>query len=108
MLFISRSALQYGSSFNGSLLAQDYGSLLSGEASLAYSSSIRHSLDKRESSNKYFLAIKVPSMALDPVPAFAGMTYPCRDDGIVEFRFDFQFGVKMPDSCFCRSEAQPR
>nr|VFK33487.1 MAG: hypothetical protein BECKLPF1236C_GA0070990_102104 [Candidatus Kentron sp. LPFa] len=73
MLFISRSALQYGSSLNGSLLAQDCGSLLSGEASLAYDSSIRHSLDKRESSNKYFLAIKAPSMALDP-GFHAGMT----------------------------------
>ena len=29
-------------------------------------------------------------MALDPVSASAGMTYPCRDDGIVEFGFDFQ------------------
>nr|VFK20922.1 MAG: hypothetical protein BECKLPF1236A_GA0070988_102813 [Candidatus Kentron sp. LPFa]VFK34582.1 MAG: hypothetical protein BECKLPF1236C_GA0070990_102824 [Candidatus Kentron sp. LPFa] len=38
-------------------------------------------------------------MALDPVPASAGMTYPCRDDGIVEFEFDFQLGVKIPDSC---------
>nr|VFK62943.1 MAG: hypothetical protein BECKUNK1418G_GA0071005_102821 [Candidatus Kentron sp. UNK]VFK70668.1 MAG: hypothetical protein BECKUNK1418H_GA0071006_103521 [Candidatus Kentron sp. UNK] len=41
-------------------------------------------------------------MALDPVPASAGMTYPCRDDGIVEFGFgfDFQLGVKISDSCF--------
>nr|VFK09914.1 MAG: hypothetical protein BECKLPF1236A_GA0070988_1002912 [Candidatus Kentron sp. LPFa]VFK26171.1 MAG: hypothetical protein BECKLPF1236C_GA0070990_1003112 [Candidatus Kentron sp. LPFa] len=47
----------------------------------------------RESSNKYFLAIEAPSMALDPVPAFAGMTYPYRDDGIVEFGSDFQIGA---------------
>ena len=33
----------------------------------------RHSLDKRESSSKYFFAIKVPSMALDP-GFHAGMT----------------------------------
>nr|VFK66517.1 MAG: hypothetical protein BECKUNK1418G_GA0071005_109611 [Candidatus Kentron sp. UNK]VFK71868.1 MAG: hypothetical protein BECKUNK1418H_GA0071006_108511 [Candidatus Kentron sp. UNK] len=39
-------------------------------------------------------------MALDPVPDIDGMTYPCRDDGIVEFRFDFQIGAKIPDSCF--------
>ena len=32
-------------------------------------------------------------MALDPVPAFAGMTYPYRDDGIVKFGFDFQIGA---------------
>nr|VFK65579.1 MAG: hypothetical protein BECKUNK1418G_GA0071005_106531 [Candidatus Kentron sp. UNK]VFK71537.1 MAG: hypothetical protein BECKUNK1418H_GA0071006_107031 [Candidatus Kentron sp. UNK] len=38
-------------------------------------------------------------MALDPVPGINGMTYPCRDDGIVEFEFDFQLGVKIPDSC---------
>nr|VFK62135.1 MAG: hypothetical protein BECKUNK1418G_GA0071005_102213 [Candidatus Kentron sp. UNK] len=38
-------------------------------------------------------------MALDPVPGLNGMTYPCRDDGIVEFGFDFQLGVKIPDSC---------
>nr|VFK14123.1 MAG: hypothetical protein BECKLPF1236B_GA0070989_105712 [Candidatus Kentron sp. LPFa] len=39
-------------------------------------------------------------MALYPIPTSAGMTYPCRDDGIVEFGFDFQFGVKISDSCF--------
>ena len=39
-------------------------------------------------------------MALDPVPASAEMTYPCRDDEIVEFGFDFQLGVKISDSCF--------
>nr|VFK15680.1 MAG: hypothetical protein BECKLPF1236B_GA0070989_10828 [Candidatus Kentron sp. LPFa] len=38
-------------------------------------------------------------MALGPVSDIDGMTYPCRDDGIVEFGFDFQLGVKMPDSC---------
>nr|VFK60631.1 MAG: hypothetical protein BECKUNK1418G_GA0071005_101222 [Candidatus Kentron sp. UNK]VFK69857.1 MAG: hypothetical protein BECKUNK1418H_GA0071006_102020 [Candidatus Kentron sp. UNK] len=35
-LFIFRSALQMDQVFNGSLLAQDYGSLLSGEASLGH------------------------------------------------------------------------
>nr|VFK15976.1 MAG: hypothetical protein BECKLPF1236A_GA0070988_101373 [Candidatus Kentron sp. LPFa] len=35
------------------------------------------------------MIVKVPSMALDPVPASAGMTYPCRDDGIIEFWFGF-------------------
>ena len=29
-------------------------------------------------------------MALDPVPDINGMTYPCRDDGIFAFGFDFQ------------------
>nr|VFK66437.1 MAG: hypothetical protein BECKUNK1418G_GA0071005_10938 [Candidatus Kentron sp. UNK]VFK72026.1 MAG: hypothetical protein BECKUNK1418H_GA0071006_10928 [Candidatus Kentron sp. UNK] len=38
-------------------------------------------------------------MVLDPVPGINGMTYPCRDDGIVEFGFDFQLGVSRPDSC---------
>ena len=58
---------------------------------------------------KYFFAIKLPSMALDPVSASAGMTYPCRDDGIVEFWFGFQIGAsKIPNSCFYRSEAKPR
>nr|VFK70330.1 MAG: hypothetical protein BECKUNK1418H_GA0071006_10275 [Candidatus Kentron sp. UNK] len=28
-------------------------------------------------------------MALGSVPASGGMTYPCRDDGIVELGFDF-------------------
>nr|VFK60887.1 MAG: hypothetical protein BECKUNK1418G_GA0071005_101414 [Candidatus Kentron sp. UNK] len=32
-------------------------------------------------------------MALDTVPGINGMAYPCQDDGIVEFRFDFQVGV---------------
>ena len=32
-------------------------------------------------------------MALDPVPDINGMTYPYRDDGIVEFGFDFQIGA---------------
>nr|VFK22305.1 MAG: hypothetical protein BECKLPF1236A_GA0070988_103403 [Candidatus Kentron sp. LPFa]VFK35521.1 MAG: hypothetical protein BECKLPF1236C_GA0070990_103852 [Candidatus Kentron sp. LPFa] len=41
-------------------------------------------------------------MALDPVPDIDGMTYPCRDDGMIEFWFDFQLGVKIPGSCFCR------
>ena len=35
-------------------------------------------------------SIEAPSMALDSVPASAGMTYPCRDNGIVEFGFDLQ------------------
>nr|VFK62721.1 MAG: hypothetical protein BECKUNK1418G_GA0071005_102626 [Candidatus Kentron sp. UNK]VFK70583.1 MAG: hypothetical protein BECKUNK1418H_GA0071006_103226 [Candidatus Kentron sp. UNK] len=48
-------------------------------------------------------------MALDPVSDIDGMTYPCRDDGIVEFGFDFQVWiVKIPDSCFCRSGAKSR
>nr|VFK16818.1 MAG: hypothetical protein BECKLPF1236B_GA0070989_11032 [Candidatus Kentron sp. LPFa] len=46
----------------------------------------------RESSNKYFLAIKGTIHG-------AGSRLPCRDDGIVEFGFDFQLGVKIPDSC---------
>nr|VFK64135.1 MAG: hypothetical protein BECKUNK1418G_GA0071005_104210 [Candidatus Kentron sp. UNK]VFK69423.1 MAG: hypothetical protein BECKUNK1418H_GA0071006_101338 [Candidatus Kentron sp. UNK] len=36
-------------------------------------------------------------MALDPVPDINGMAYPCRDGGIVEFGFDFQLGVKIPN-----------
>nr|VFK08204.1 MAG: hypothetical protein BECKLPF1236A_GA0070988_1001415 [Candidatus Kentron sp. LPFa] len=47
-------------------------------------------------------------MALDPVPAYAEMTYPCRDDGIVEFWFDFQLGVKDTRFMHQRSEAKPR
>nr|VFK32575.1 MAG: hypothetical protein BECKLPF1236C_GA0070990_101713 [Candidatus Kentron sp. LPFa] len=40
-------------------------------------------------------------MALDPVPGINGMTYPCRDDGIAEFGYQFHFASAK--SCFIGS-----